>query len=148
MCPENMTTKMTIICVWTAQAWTDCMCTFPRKGSKSDLKKVIFLIFSIPWGPRASLGVQRWAQGCLWAALGVLFGAFGDPLGDPWPSLGALRFPLGTHWAPFGAPWGFLGCLWVPFGPFGPFWASPFGFWGSSTQRSCHCFVCLEYMCV
>ncbi len=134
---------MTILWVWTAQACTDCMCTSPRKGSKSDLKKVIVSIFSVPWSPLAFLGSQRCSRGCLWC-LWDAFGGLGDPLGVPWPSLGALRFPLGSHRVPFGAPWGFLGS---PLGALWGLWA-PFGCLGSNTKRSCHCFVCLEYVCV
>ena len=32
------------MCVWTAQAWTDCMCHLPQKASKCDYKKVIVLV--------------------------------------------------------------------------------------------------------
>ena len=34
--------RIAILWVWTAQAWKDCMCTFPRKGSKREAINVIF----------------------------------------------------------------------------------------------------------
>ena len=102
------TKSIAILWVWTAQAWTDCMCTFPRKNSKRDPINVVFGGQFCTLGPSGLPWVPRVFLRSLWAAFWVPFGCLVGSLGD----LGGL---LGLPWSSFGLPWVFLGSFRVPF---------------------------------
>ena len=116
------------MCVWTAQAWSDCMYTLLENRSKKDLNSVVVLTFLetlfqdgrsglqgvskgcqrvAPWDPNVAPAVSNVAHGAVKVAAGVSKGAQRVP--KAWP-----RAPKRCPREPKGCPRCAQGSLRVP----------------------------------
>ena len=91
------------MCVWTAQAWTDCMSTLLEKRSKNDPISVI------PWTCGRS-GLQGVSKGCQRAAPVDPNVSQGSPKRAQRVAKGAQRYPKGAQRVAKRVPKGDQGC--------------------------------------
>ena len=88
------------MCVWTAQARTDCMCDLPQNASKSHSPKVVFWCLFGHIFQHGRKGLQRVSKACQNGALGCPKGDQGFPLGAQAVAKGAQGVPKDAHSVP------------------------------------------------
>ena len=95
------------MCVWTAQAWSNCMYSLLEKRSKKDLNSVIFLTFWETLWKDGRSGLQGVPKGC--QRSGPV-----DPNVGPAMPKRCPKVSKGAHLVPKGCSKGGQGCPRVP----------------------------------
>ena len=88
------------MCVPTAQAHTDCMCTLAQKGPERKPNGVVFLTLLEPWSHRVPKGVPKGSQGVSKGPKGAQKGTQVDPKGSQRVPKVTQRVPKGSKMSP------------------------------------------------